>query len=230
MTELLLPAIRKAKGRVINVASSSSTYACVWSNHDAESGGKCMDEGHLQDIVTKPVTGRNTFMIPAANYGVSKYLMVYHAHELAKREAANGVTAYSLHPGVVKTGMMKPVPNAIAAVWCQGQKPCMFTPQEGGATLAYLSSWPLPTIQRGVGKYWIDCTPAVGVMENRVTRTSQVESDKYSADVYAKSLTWVGLSGPPAPVPTSMYACVGGVCVADPTGIAQQLCIPACGF
>lgn len=196
MIELLLPTLRKSKARIINVASSSSNYACVWANHIGAKGA-CMDTDQLQDRVTLPPKGTNTFAIPASNYGVSKYLQIFHAAELARREKANGITAFSLHPGVVGTSMMAPVPKLTAKLWCEGQSPCPFTPAEGGATPAYIASAPAAHLQPG--KYYVDCTATNGVIEARVSRTSKAQSDAYASDLYEKTLAWV--NGAPAPAP-----------------------------
>merc|ERR1739848_819872 len=88
-----------------------------------------------------PTKGENNTMgVPLSNYGLSKYLLVFHAAELAKREAANGVMAFSLHPGVIDTAMLEQIGDpSITAKWCQGQRPCPRTAEQGASTQTYLA-------------------------------------------------------------------------------------------
>jgi len=59
---------------------------------------------------------------PAESYGQSKLANVLHAMEIAKRY--KGVTAYSLHPGWVQSGLMKTSFGPLAC--CQPCADCVF--------------------------------------------------------------------------------------------------------
>jgi len=129
LTELLLPSLRKSSpSRVINVASVAHMLAC----HEAGFPSDCArDFTYIPPPVT--TTLNNT------NYGFSKLMMIEHAAELNAREAAAGVTAYSLCPGLVVTGMTKDHPEIFqtCVAYPDFQKPCPYNAQQGAAVIAY---------------------------------------------------------------------------------------------
>ena len=57
----------------------------------------------LTKIASTTPFGPSIVGAPASNYGITKYLEVFYAAELARREP--NITAVSLHPGVVSTDM-----------------------------------------------------------------------------------------------------------------------------
>jgi len=85
LTQCLLPMLKAgAPSRVINVASVAHTMA------------------------PKPMTAadfppREETYSDWSNYGISKFCNVLHAKELTRRYSADGITAMSVHPGVIKT-------------------------------------------------------------------------------------------------------------------------------
>merc|ERR1712157_600613 len=92
------PALRRSRGRIVHVSSVASFFACKWSSQEDD----CMSLDNLPPAV--PPKGH--FMsgyLNSSNYGVSKYMQVFHAAELARREKT--VKVYSLMPGIVQTGM-----------------------------------------------------------------------------------------------------------------------------
>jgi retinol dehydrogenase-13 len=130
LTELLLPSLRKSSpSRVVNVASVMHMDAC----HQAGFPSDCAKDF---TYIPPPMTTvpNNTI------YGFSKLMMIEHAAELNAREAAAGVTAYSLCPGLVVTGMTKDHPEIFQMCKLYGpafQKPCPYNAQQGAAVIAY---------------------------------------------------------------------------------------------
>ncbi len=111
LEQLLLPALRASKGKLVHVASYAAYYAC--EQYGLQKG--CVDNITILEKLVKIATvGQQT------NYGMSKFMMVYNARELAKRETAqgSGVRAYSIRPGFVATPMTHPLPPATVKAWC----------------------------------------------------------------------------------------------------------------
>jgi NAD(P)-dependent dehydrogenase (short-subunit alcohol dehydrogenase family) len=91
LTQALLPLLRdSAPARIVNVASDSHYQA------------KGIDFEGLRNR-TKSITGLR-------EYAVSKLCNVLFAAELGRRLTGSGVTAYSLHPGVVASQIWRRVP------------------------------------------------------------------------------------------------------------------------
>jgi NAD(P)-dependent dehydrogenase (short-subunit alcohol dehydrogenase family) len=86
LTHLLLPTLRAAEqGRVVNVAS----------------GVHASGEVKVEDL--EPVRGFSGY----GAYAASKLMNVLFTHELARRLESTSVTAYSLHPGVINTKLLR---------------------------------------------------------------------------------------------------------------------------
>ena len=84
-------------------------------------------------------------------YGQSKLANILFTGELARRLAGSGVTANSLHPGAVGTGLGKN--NAAwARVVIAMLRPFFLTPADGAATSIYLAS--SPAVDGVTGKYF----------------------------------------------------------------------------
>jgi len=110
-------------------------------------------------------------------YKRSKLCNVLFTRELARRLAGTGVTANSLHPGVVATGIWTHGPPA----WAPFMKPVMaliarafmLSPAKGGETLVYLAA--SPEVEGLTGLYFED---------NRVREAAPLARD----DALAKRL------------------------------------------
>ena len=159
LTELLLPALRAAPAaRVINVASGASGSACKW----ASAASDCLDLPQLPPPVR--AAGLNSIGAPTSNYGLTKFLQIYHARELAAREAAAGskVRAFSMEPGFVDTPMTRQLPAKTRKEWCRMQTHCPLTAAEGASTLAFLVSSADAALPASAdGQYFATCTVAV---------------------------------------------------------------------
>ena len=116
-TELLLPALRKAHGRVINVAS------------DAHRIGKM----HWQDLHF-----HSGYFVMRA-YAQSKLANILFTRELSRREEAHGVTVHALHPGAVATNIW-PEAKWYEKLFSRFIKLFMISPEQGARTSIWLAS------------------------------------------------------------------------------------------
>lgn len=117
LTELLLPAVRAAQGRILNVAS------------DAHRIGKM----HWQD----PHFHSGYFVMRA--YAQSKLANILFTRELARREEARGVTVNCLHPGAVATNIW-PEAKWYERLFSRLLKLFLISPEQGARTSIWLAS------------------------------------------------------------------------------------------
>jgi NAD(P)-dependent dehydrogenase (short-subunit alcohol dehydrogenase family) len=87
-------------------------------------------------------------------YGQTKLANILFTAELARRTAGDGVTANSLHPGAVATGLGKNN-GAWARVLIALLRPFFRTPEGGAATSVHLAS--SPAVAGVTGRYFVDC-------------------------------------------------------------------------
>ena len=136
-TAELLPLLRAAAGhdrefgaRVVNVASSAHRSGVHWDDVELEHGYSLMRA-----------------------YGQSKALMVMTTTELARRLEGSGVIANSMHPGVVRTGIVqKSGHGLIGSLIMAAGYVFLDTPKRGGSHLVRLAVWEEAA---GVsGAYW----------------------------------------------------------------------------
>ncbi|HEX9504411.1 MAG TPA: SDR family oxidoreductase, partial [Acidimicrobiia bacterium] len=105
-------------------------------------------------------------------YGRSKLANILFTRELARRWDGTGVTANSLHPGVVSTrlgadGDM----GRMASVAMVLLKPFILSPQQGAQTSIYLAS--SPDVEGITGAYWVksaSTTPAPAAQDDAAAR------------------------------------------------------------
>eukprot|EP01062_Namystynia_karyoxenos_P038567 TRINITY_DN27_c0_g1_i2.p1 TRINITY_DN27_c0_g1~~TRINITY_DN27_c0_g1_i2.p1 ORF type:complete len:672 (+),score=268.69 TRINITY_DN27_c0_g1_i2:70-2085(+) len=165
LTQLLMPQLRRGKGRIVSLVSKAYRLACQMSLRK-----HCMDLDRLPPPVINtsglPDGKIPIFKIPATNYGIAKLLVIRWTEDLARREAAagTGVTAYSVDPGFVNTSMAKS--GNLSPEWLalschsEGRKgaPCPTTPEMGALTPVFLAL--APGIESTSGKYYEWCAPA----------------------------------------------------------------------
>ena len=119
LTRLLEARLRQsAPARVVNVASAAHRSA------------KGIDFTVLREPARSPGALRE--------YSVSKLANVLFTRELARRWAGSGVTAYALHPGVVRTGIWRRVPGPLR--WLITR--FMISPEEGAGTTIFCATAP----------------------------------------------------------------------------------------
>ncbi|QJW88620.1 SDR family NAD(P)-dependent oxidoreductase [Spirosoma taeanense] len=105
------------------------------------------------------------------------------AKELAKQTAGTGITAYSVHPGAVRTNFGADTPGFLGKVFSLAG-PLMRTPEKGAQTTVFLASAPLKSIGgRNNGGYFAD---------SQLKRThNQDVTDEKAKWLWEKSLPFV---------------------------------------
>ena len=132
LTQALLPLLRdSAPARIVTVASDSHYQA------------KGINFEGLRNR-TKGITG-----LP--EYAVSKLCNVLFAAELGRRLDGTGVTAYSLHPGVVASQIWRRVPWPVRQLVTRR----MLTIEQGARTSLYCAT--SPDVAGESGKYYESC-------------------------------------------------------------------------
>lgn len=90
-------------------------------------------------------------------YAQSKLANLLFTKELAARQMGAGVSSYTLHPGVVNTGIGNKNNNSwMSWIWRLG-KPFMISPAKGAATIVYLAS--TPNLAGLSGLYFVNSQP-----------------------------------------------------------------------
>lgn len=116
LTCALLPALRPARARVVVVSSDA---------HRA---------GRLRRAPLERILRGDTDYNGMRAYADSKLANLLFARELARREAANGLTAMAIHPGVVATHIWNQNEDALSRI-VRLFKPFMVSPRRGGEFL-----------------------------------------------------------------------------------------------
>jgi NAD(P)-dependent dehydrogenase (short-subunit alcohol dehydrogenase family) len=156
LTMALLPLLTdSAPARIVNVAS------------DAHYQAKGIDFEGLRNR-TKGVTG-----LP--EYAVSKLCNVLFAAELGRRLAGTGVTAYSLHPGVVASEIWRRVPWPARQILTRR----MLTIEQGARTSLYCAT--SPEVAGESGKYYDSC---------RAAEPSKIATVELAARLWEYSTDW----------------------------------------
>ena len=133
LTHLLLERLKaSAPARIINVASDAHRWGTI-------------DFDDLE--------GERSFRSMKI-YGRSKLANILFTAELARRLEGSGVTANSLHPGAVSTGLGTQN-GAIARVLIKLLRPFFRTPEKGAATSIHLAT--AAEVSSATGQYFVDC-------------------------------------------------------------------------
>jgi NAD(P)-dependent dehydrogenase (short-subunit alcohol dehydrogenase family) len=157
LTTLLLDRLRaSAPARVVTVSSQSHYRA------------KRID----WDAVRRP--GKS--LIGMREYEVSKLANVLFSAELARRTRDDGVTTYSLHPGVIASDIWRRIPWPVRPLVTRFMK----TNEEGAATSIYCAASPQVADESGL--YYDDCAT------KRPSRLSQDEA--LAAELWRRSEQW----------------------------------------
>jgi NAD(P)-dependent dehydrogenase (short-subunit alcohol dehydrogenase family) len=192
LVEELLPVLRQSHSRVIEVASSASFGPCLW----ADLPSNCTDLSEVPKVARMHgYSGNNSVFVPRANYGFTKYMQIFHAAELARRE--DQITAYSLHPGIVESPLLDQLSASALKSWCSGPSAgshCPLTSAQGAATSAFIASALAEdeALKSGNGKYFTHCTPnatdAIGLWKATHKSSSELEYQKALFDMTLKFL------------------------------------------
>jgi retinol dehydrogenase-12 len=158
LTQLLLPRLlRQPHGRVVNVSSKAHYNASGIDFDELRQPGKGFGALHA--------------------YSVSKLANVLHAKELARRYGAQGLHAYSLHPGVIASDVWRQVPQPFRALL----KLRMISNEEGAKTSLYCAT--SAAVAEHNGLYYDEC---------RVKEPSAAaQNAPLAAELWAKSEAWV---------------------------------------
>lgn len=144
LTNLLLDVLKKTpRARIVNVSSRAHVGAKI----------------HWEDVQLERGFSANKA------YGQSKLCNILFTRELAKRLESTGVTANSLHPGVIASGFGHTYGGAISVV-LKALKPFLATPEEGAKTQVWLAS--SPEVAGVTGRYFAKCkevTPSQRALE-----------------------------------------------------------------
>jgi NAD(P)-dependent dehydrogenase (short-subunit alcohol dehydrogenase family) len=134
LTNLLLDLLKKsAPSRIVNVASEAHRSATVsWDDPQLKSGWASIRA-----------------------YNQSKLCNILFTRELARRLEGTGVTANSLHPGVVATGFGHTDGAGLVSGILWLAKPFLLTPEKGARTQVWLAS--SPEVESVSGKYFDKC-------------------------------------------------------------------------
>lgn len=136
LTKELLPLLEKAdSARIINVASEAH-----------RSGEFKPDNLQLQK-------GYSTYKA----YGNSKLFNIMFTKSLARKVEGTGITAYSLHPGVVDTNFAADSDSLLSKLFNLGRF-FMISPEKGAETTLYLCTE--PRIEHLSGQYFVKKKPA----------------------------------------------------------------------
>jgi retinol dehydrogenase 12 len=161
LTNLLLDRIKaSAPARIVNVAS------------EAHRGNRM----HFDDLNLE-----KRFSLGAA-YGQSKLANILFTRALAKRLAGTGVTANSLHPGVVRTGFGHNNKGWVILL-LKVIGPLMITPAAGARTSVYLAS--APEVESVSGEYFANC--------KKKKPTPQAQDDAAAEKLWTVSAEMTGL-------------------------------------
>jgi len=162
LTHLLLDLLRSsAPARVVNVASTAHR-------------GKTLDFGDLQN--TRRYAGLRV-------YGQSKLANILFTRELARRLDGSGVTANSLHPGVVATGFGRSS-GGWMGFGVRLIAPLLLRPEQGAETTLYLAC--SPEVEGVSGQYFERCRP--------VRPSPAARDDAAARRLWEESARLVGLS------------------------------------
>ncbi len=164
LTKLLLPALEKGeRPRIVNVAS------------DAHRRGTL----RFEDLM-----GERRFDGWAA-YCASKLANVLFTAELAKRLEGTGITANSLHPGVVASGFAQNNDGGVIALFFKVASPFLLTEAKGARTSIYLAAD--GEVEGVTGKYFAKCKARTPSREARDPRVAKRLWD-VSEELVAKAL------------------------------------------
>jgi len=148
-TQLLTPVLLRtaASSPVRVVAVSSSAYQMH----------KNIDYSHLPDPTPSHYSAWPW-------YGQSKWANILFAHEINRRYAAKGVTAYSLHPGIIATPLYRSAGMG-GAVFKVVTYPWSKNVQQGASTTVYAAT-SNEVKGKGEGQFFMDNAVVVSVMKS----------------------------------------------------------------
>jgi len=166
LTQLLMPRLRESGARVIGTASAAHHFANL----------------RVDDLDR----GFEPYLGGWRSYGASKLATIMFMRELARRETAHGITAYSMHPGYVSTEFGDRSRMVALSRVINGGK-LGLSPEEGAAPLIHLCS--AESIDAPSGSYFSRFS--VNDKMSRAARDSTRDAALWDATTAALQLTTV---------------------------------------
>lgn len=149
LTMNLLDLLKKSpESRVINVSSAAHSF------------------GKVNRLFQK----KNTKLSDFGAYGDGKLANILFTKGLAKYEKDSSITAYSLHPGVVKSNFGSDM-NGLLKIGFALARPFMISVEKGAETSIYLATTDLQNLRFRNGYYFAKSKPA-SIVNNGVTNES----------------------------------------------------------
>jgi len=130
LTLSIMPLLERGQARIINVSSNAHK----------------MGKPEFDDLKADYNAINKYSAIKA--YGRAKLFNIYFAQSLAERYKNKGITAYSLHPGIVKTNFGSKL-TGFAKLLLILARPFMKTAQQGAQTSIYLATAARPDANSG---------------------------------------------------------------------------------
>merc|ERR1712166_1106551 len=208
LTESLLPALRKSRGRVVNAGCDSNgffntSYSIIVPEtdtvcHRSDASSNCTQPAELDHMLRRPLpTVNSTYAF------LAHYMKTFYARELASRPT-NGLPAYVARRGLVATPGLPatnvtpdtfcPFPQAWYACNCWSNSSraydksvCPLSPSRGSNTLAFLATGPSQTLSSSQGHFFAACE----VQRSPIDQFDAMEEAKGEggALAYARELT-----------------------------------------
>lgn len=161
LTFLLIDLLKKsAPSRIINLSSMAHSWGTIT----------------LDDINSE----RNYHSRRA--YGQSKLANILFTHSLAKKLKDTGVTAYAVHPGIVRTELKRHMNLGLLIMW-KVVRPFTKTPVQGAQTTIYCAVQ--PELETESGGYYSNCRPS------RCTRAAR--DDEMAEKLWELSCKMLGI-------------------------------------
>jgi retinol dehydrogenase-12 len=170
LTHLLLDVLKaSAPSRIINVSSRAHEQGSI----------------DLEDLNFE----RRGYS-PYVAYAQSKLANVLFTRSLARRLQGSGVTAVSLHPGVIRTELMRHIPWAETAMAVTAPVVNVFTksPWEGAQTQLYAALAPEAEVAPLAGAYLADCRAVAS--SNGAATDDQLAESFWAASARMVGVTW----------------------------------------
>jgi retinol dehydrogenase 12 len=125
---------------------------------------------HAFGKVSRLFQKKNTKLSDFAAYGDGKLANILFTKGLAKYEKDSSITAYSLHPGVVKSNFGSDM-NGLLKIGFALARPFMISVEKGAETSIYLATTDLQNLRFRNGYYFAKSKPA-SIVNNGVTNES----------------------------------------------------------
>ncbi|MCG8469861.1 MAG: SDR family NAD(P)-dependent oxidoreductase [Gemmatimonadetes bacterium] len=165
LAHLLLEHLRTGRGHIVNVSSEAHR------------------QGDLRRAAIETIARGDAWASGLQAYSDSKLANVLFTTELARRYGDQGVTAVSLHPGVLSTRIWNQNSGPISLLM-RLFKPLMSGPDVGGRAVLRLAED--PGRDREVsGTYY--------KVEKRVDTAPQAQDDELAKELWDLSAAWIGL-------------------------------------